>query len=550
MAFLTVHFSDKAPFRLEIKTPCSAFEAYNEACRSCGIVEKTKYCAGGICGKCRAKICGSLSEITETEKSKLSAHELGKGVRLLCQVEILGDAELFADYKAENMQIESGGYFARIQEYADYDGLGVAIDLGTTTIAGLLFRAGHAEPLASAVLPNPQRCYGSDVITRITSSLEGHGGELFGLVCGAIDSLIEELCTKADCGAESVAKVCVSANTTMLYLLTERDCASIAKSPFDADCLFGLELEAGNLNGRGGGLKAVNASVPVFLLPCVSAFIGADTVSCILSLNIEDCKRPAVIADLGTNSEMVLFVPSESGRPAEIICTSSAAGPAFEGANISCGMCAVEGAVENISLVNGRAEYAVIGGTEPAGLCGSGLLDAVAVLRQTCQLDEAGTIAFSDDSDDDEGLFETALDGSGAKVVLFKAASKEISLLQSDIRAFQLAKASLCAGLECLVNKAGIDSADISRLYLAGGFAKSFNVANAVYVGLFPDGMARNVQYCGNASLMGAALVLQDKHARAKAGAIAEKAKVFELGGSKLFQELFIKCMALKAQKL
>jgi len=142
------------------------------------------------------------------------------------------------------------------------------------------------------------------------------------------------------------------------------------------------------------------------------------------------------------------------------------------------------------------------------------------------------------------------LDGSGAKVVLYKAASKEISLLQSDIRAFQLAKASLCAGLECLVNKAGIDSADISRLYLAGGFAKSFNVANAVYVGLFPDGMAKNVQYCGNASLMGAALVLQDKHARAKAGAIAEKAKVFELGGSKLFQELFIKCMALKAQKL
>ncbi len=550
MAFLTVHFSDKAPFRLEIKTSCSAFEAYNEACRNCGIVEKTKYCAGGICGKCRAKICGSLSEITETEKSKLSTHELDEGVRLLCQVEILGDAELFADYKAENMQIESGGYFARIQEYAEYDGLGVAIDLGTTTIAGLLFRAGHAEPLASAVLPNPQRCYGSDVITRITSSLDGHAPELFELVCSAIDRLIEELCTKAGCRIESVAKLCVSANTTMLYLLTERDCASISKSPFDADCLFGLELEAGNLNGRGGGLKAVTASVPVFLLPCVSAFIGADTVSCILSLNIEDCKRPAVIADLGTNSEMVLFVPSESGRPAEIICTSSAAGPAFEGANISCGMCAVEGAVENISLVNGRAEYAVIGGEKPSGLCGSGLLDAVAVLRQLGQIDESGTILVSDCADDEEEIFETVAEADGAKAVLFKDASTEISLSQKDVRAFQLAKASLCAGLECLASKAQIDAHSIGSLYLAGGFAKSFSVQNAVCVGLFPDGMAQNAKYCGNASLMGAALVLQDKHARAKAGAIAEKAKLFELGGSKLFQELFIKCMALKAQKL
>ncbi|MBO4440048.1 MAG: DUF4445 domain-containing protein [Spirochaetaceae bacterium] len=545
MAFLTVHFSNKeTPFRLKIETPCAAFEAYNKACKLCGIAPKTKYCAGGICGKCRAKITGSLSAHTQTEKSKLSAQELSEGVRLLCQTEILGDAELFADFKAENMQIESAGFLGQIHEFADYSGFGVAVDLGTTTIAGLLFRAGSGAPLASVVLPNPQRCFGSDVITRITASLEGHADELFQLVCGAIDNLIEELCAKAGYGSKDVSRITISANTTMLYLLTERDCASISKSPFDADCLFGVELEAGNLNRRGSGLKAVNASVPVYLLPCVSAFIGADTIACILSLNIENCKRPAVIADLGTNSEMVLFVPPENASPAEIICTSSAAGPAFEGANISCGMCAIDGAIENISLVNGRAEYSVIGGAALAGLCGSGLLDAVAVLRQTYQLDEAGTFtAF----DDDEGLFEIIQDNSGAKAVLYKDASKEISLLQSDIRAFQLAKASLCAGLECLISKAGISAQSIERVYLAGGFAKSFNVANAVYVGLFPDGMAKNVQYCGNASLMGASLVLQDKTAKARAQAIAEKATVFELGGSKLFQELFIARMNLKS---
>ena len=128
MAFLTVHFSNKeTPFRLKIETPCAAFEAYNKACKLCGIAPKTKYCAGGICGKCRAKITGSLSAHTQTEKSKLSAQELSEGVRLLCQTEILGDAELFADFKAENMQIESAGFLGQISEFADYSGFGVAV---------------------------------------------------------------------------------------------------------------------------------------------------------------------------------------------------------------------------------------------------------------------------------------------------------------------------------------------------------------------------------------------------------------------------------------
>ncbi|MBP5792765.1 MAG: DUF4445 domain-containing protein [Spirochaetaceae bacterium] len=553
MAFLTVHFAGKEPLKLKIETPCNAFEAYNEACKLCGVAPRTKNCANGTCGKCRAKIRGSLSEQTETEKLKLSPAEKSDGIRLLCQTEILGDAELFVDSVTENMQIEAGissRLLSCISEDSDYSGFGVAVDLGTTTIAGLLFKAGSGAPLSSAVMPNPQRSYGTDVITRISASLEGHAGGLFQLVCGAIDKLIEELCRKAGAAASDVGRVCISANTTMLYLLTEKDCSSISKSPFNADCLFGFSLEAGNLNGKSGGLKAVNASVPVYHLPCVSAFIGADTVSCILSLNIEENAQPAVIADMGTNSEMVLFVPAENGKPSEIICTSSAAGPAFEGANISCGMSAVDGAAENISLVNGKAEFSVVGGATPSGLCGSGLLDAVAVLRQTGQLDEAGAIVFSDDSDDEEGLFETLEDGGGAKAVLYKDASTEISLLQSDIRAFQLAKASLCAGLECLIKSAGIAAGSIERLYLAGGFAKSFSVQNAVNVGLFPDGMAQNVQYCGNASLMGAALVLQDKTAATRASAIAQKATLQNLAGTKQFQDLFLKCMALKVQKL
>lgn len=559
MAFLTVHFAEReTPFKLKIEPPCSAFEAYNQACKLCGIAPRSRNCANGTCGKCRARISGRLSDKTQEELQKLSVQELASGVRLLCQTEILGDAEIFAstadssDLAAGKMQIVSAGFGlgGRISDYSDYGGFGVAIDLGTTTIAGLLFKAGADKPLSSAVMPNPQRTYGTDVITRISASLAGHSAELFKLVCGAIDTLIEELCKKAGAAASDVSRISISANTTMLYLLTERDCTSISKSPFSADCLFGFSLEAGNLNGKREGLKAVDKAASVYLLPCVSAFIGADTVACILSLNIEASSRAAVIADLGTNSEMVLFVPAENGKQAEIICTSSAAGPAFEGANISCGMCAIDGAIENIALVNGKAEFSVIGGAKPSGLCGSGLLDAVSVLRQLGQIDESGTILVSDCADDEEEIFETVAEAGGAKAVLFKDASTEISLSQNDVRAFQLAKASLCAGLECLESKAQIDAHSIDSLYLAGGFAKSFSVQNAVNVGLFPDGMVQNAKYCGNASLMGAALVLQDKHARAKAAAIAQKAAIFELGGSKQFQELFIKCMALKPQKL
>lgn len=550
MAFLTVHFSERTSFSLKIETPCSAFYAYNEACRQFGFPPHVKYCGNGSCGKCRAKIRGSLSEKTQEELQKLSTQEIECGIRLLCQTEILGNAEIFADSESGKMRIESGGSLSEIREYSDYEGLGVAIDLGTTTIAGLLFKAGSDRPLSSAVLPNPQRIYGSDVITRITASLEGREADLFNLVCGALDNLIEELCRKADLPAEDVSRISISANTTMLYLLTERDCALISRSPFKADCLFGFCLEAGNLNGRNAGLSAVKADASVYLLPCVSAFIGADTVACILSLNMENNKQPALIADLGTNSEMVFFVPAENGKPSEIICTSSAAGPAFEGANISCGMCAIEGAVENISLVNGKIEFSVVGGVKPSGLCGSGLLDAIAVLRQSGQIDESGRILLSDCSDDDEEIFETVAENGGTKAVLYKDASTGISLSQNDVRAFQLAKASLCAGLECLTSKARVDAHSIGSLYLAGGFAKSFSVQNAVNVGLFPEEMAGNVRHCGNASLMGAALVLQDKTAAPKAAAIARKATVFELGGSELFQELFIKCMALKPQKL
>lgn len=559
MAFLTVHFTEReTPFRLKIKPPCDAFEAYNQACRICGIAPRTRNCGNGSCGKCRARIIGHISDRTQEELRNLSEEELAGGVRLLCQTEILGDADIFAgpadssDLSAGKMQIVSDGFglSGRISDYSDYNGFGVAIDLGTTTIAGLLFKAGTDKPLSSAVMPNLQRAYGTDVITRITASLEGHAPDLFKLVCSSIDTLIEELCKKAGIAAREVTRISISANTTMLYLLTEKDCSSISKSPFNADCLFGLSLEAGNLNGRCEGLKAVDKAASVYLLPCVSAFIGADTVACILSLNIEENEQPALIADLGTNSEMVLFAPAENGKPSEIICTSSAAGPAFEGANISCGMCAIDGAIENISLVNGKAEFSVIGGAKPSGLCGSGLLDAVAVLRQLGQIDESGAILLSDSSDDEDEIFEIVSEKGGTKAVLYRDASTQLSLSQNDVRAFQLAKASLCAGLECLVQKAGIDAHCIGSLYLAGGFAKSFSVQNAVYAGLFPEGMAEKAEYCGNASLMGTALVLQDKNAPVQAAAIAEKATLQNLAGTKQFQDLFLKCMALKVQKL
>ena len=550
MAFLTIHLKNKTPLKVQIDVPCSAFSAYNKACDLHGLIPKTKYCANGSCGKCSVRIFGNLSKVTDAELKNISQQDLNDGIRLLCQTTILGNAEIFADYSVENMQIEVNGYINHITEFADYKGFGIALDIGTTTIAGLLFKNRSKAPLSLSVLPNPQRIFGADVIARINASMEGHSSELFVLIRDSIDDIIEDLCKKAGCNTEDIGKICISANTTMLYLLTQKDCTSISKSPFYADCLFGFELEAGNLNGLNDGLKKVSFNVPVFLAPCVSAFIGSDTVACILSLNIVQHKTPVMIADLGTNSEMVLFVPSKNGEQAKILCTSSAAGPAFEGANISCGMCAINGAIEKIDVVGGNAACSVIGNVEPAGLCGSGLLDAIAVLRQAGQLYETGSFVINNDEENSESedeIFEILNFENEEKAIIYRKNSNIIYLSQNDVRAFQLAKASLRAGLECLVNVVAKSFSDVEILYLVGGFAKSFNVANAVYVGLFPNELSKKIKTGGNASLMGAALMLQEKTSIKKACDIASKANVLELGGSELFQKIFIDSMNLKS---
>lgn len=552
MAVITVWFSDLESLELNAEVPCLAADVYNKACTLKSHECMVEYCAGkGRCGKCRAKISGNISVLSSQEKLLLSKDEQLAGIRLLCQTEILGDASIFVQKPFENMQIESDGSLNLVNDFEFYDGLGVAIDLGTTTIASLLFKAGSQVPLCSAVLPNPQKKFGADVLSRICASLNGHSAELFELAAGAVDQAIEELCRKAGCSCFEISRICICANTTMLYLLTQKNCSSISKAPFKADCLFGIELKAGNLNGSDGGLKTVKPETSVYLAPCVSAFIGADTVSCMLSLDVCQFEKPVMIADMGTNSEMVLYMPAQNGGKTKILCTSSAAGPAFEGADISCGMCAVSGAVEKIDIINGKAVCSVIGNVEPCGLCGSGLLDAAAVLRQAFQLDENGCFVVSQDEDSAEnGVFELVQDKSEkTKAVLYKGKNSVVTLSQDDVRAFQLAKAALCAGLECLLVEAEKSADSIETVFLAGGFSKKMNVSNAVYVGLVPARFGSKIKNCGNAALMGAARLLQDKNAKTEALKLVQNACVIELGGSHLFQQLFIERMNLKAVK-
>ena len=462
-------------------------------------------CGGaGRCGKCRVVARGVLSEPSPEELRALSAQELARGVRLACCARALGDCEVLTGASAPAFIL--GESEALPAPAPMFRRAGAAVDIGTTTLAACLYGPDGAL-LAQAGKMNPQRRWGADVISRIEASRKGEGEELARAVREGINELLAELCAAAGLAPDAPDALVITGNTAMLYLLTGSDPDCLAHAPFVADRLFGETL-------TGADLGLCRPGAAVYLPRCVSAFVGADTATALLAAGLT--QRPGVhlLADIGTNGEIALW----DGR--QLSCCSTAAGPAFEGAGLSMGMPGRAGAVDHVTVENGALAAHVLGGGEAEGICGSGVVDALACLLATEVLDESGL-----------------LDPEPAPVC------GKVQLTQKDVRAVQLAKSAVAAGLVTLTRTAGLGFDRVESLSIAGGFGSCLDVKNAGAIGLIPQELVPRTRILGNAALRGAAMLLLDSGLHVSCEETARRAQTIDLASSEVFFSAYTECM-------
>lgn len=474
------------------------------------IVKGEKPCGGhGKCGKCKVVARGRLSDPCEDEIKLLKADELDSGVRLACLTYALGDCEIQTLERKGVERIVTDGALPEIELAPAFENYGVAIDVGTTTLAARLYDK-RAKLLSESSCINPQEAWGADVISRIEAALDGHARELAVAIRTAIDEIINELADAANIDSKEIDGVVITGNTVMLSLLAEQSVEPFSHAPFDAQRLFGEVVFAKALE-----LTNFNEETAVYLAPCISAFVGADTTCAIMATELYR-DNGAMLVDIGTNGEIALW---NNGRCA--VC-STAAGPAFEGVGISMGMRGAEGAIDKVSLQNGELYAHVLGNVVPRGICGSGLVDAVA-----CMLD-IGVIGDDGYLEDDE--FNVA---------------EPVSLTPRDVRMLQLAKSAICAGIITLSECDSLDLSKISRLYVAGGFGSYLSRENAAKIGLIPRQLSEKMIAVGNAALGGASVLLLDKNARNKAEYLAKNAVTVDLSSNPVFSENYMNAMLL-----
>lgn len=383
------------------------------------------FCGGnGLCGKCLVTVDG---------KEELS-----------CRTDIKDGMTVLLPFKAQGVSSKSGIYETHEAPKKPF----FALDIGTTTLALALADSDSGAVSEVFVCDNPQTAYGADVISRIGVCRNGGLEKLHSCLIKSVNSLLNKACEKY--GIFCVDNLIVSANTTMLHLFLNVDCSLMGEAPYTPSFLDGQSV-----SGESIGIMKVRK---IETLPCFSSFVGADIAAGLLSLKKPKNEKWNFLFDLGTNAEIAMFSSDK------VICTSAAAGPCFEGANITCGMSATPGAVSSFKLLDGKKQIETVGGEKAVGICGTGLIDIIAELLKCAEIDETGYL-------ENEEPYEIA---------------DTVYLYQKDIREFQVAKSAVKSAAEILMKRAGVTEADVETVYLSGGFSSFINTANASACGLFP----------------------------------------------------------------
>jgi uncharacterized 2Fe-2S/4Fe-4S cluster protein (DUF4445 family) len=399
--------------------------------------------------------------------------------------------------------------------------LGLAVDIGTTKIAGYLLDMESGKTLASKGLMNPQISYGEDVISRIVASSksEENAVKLQALLTDAVSHLASELCAEVGTRPEDIVEVVVVGNTAIHHLFLRLPVKQLGLAPYVPAIRSVVDIKAREI-----GLK-FSSGAYVHLLPNIAGYVGADHVAMLLATRIAETDRTTLAIDIGTNTEICL---NHRGRMTSVSCAS---GPAFEGAHIKFGMRAAPGAIEHVRLEKGRLEIQTIGGESPVGICGSGLLDVVAQLRLNGVLDKKGKMGAHPQVRDHGGVTEF--------VLAERAGQENITISQKDVRELQLAKAAIRSGIQVLVEAEGISENDIGQVIIAGAFGTFIDVRSAITIGMLPPLPLERFTQVGNAAGTGARLALISRSQRAKAQQIAQQDGYIELATVPNFQRKF-----------
>jgi len=468
---------------------------------------------GGRCGKCRVVVTGEVSEPTPSELSHLGAELCARHVRLACEVRVEGDCEVLG------RDLPLGR--SRVSCMDEGGDLGLAVDVGTTTLDARLVTLPEGKVLAEGSMPNPQSAFGADIISRITSVQEhsDHLASMTRLIHQGIRELAQLLCR--DCGAQSerIVSCVVAGNTVMTHILWQADPVPLGKMPFTPAFL----------DARTG--KASDWDLPfaenceVVTLPCISAFLGGDVTAGLLVCPMGRDEK-VLLVDIGTNGEMVYH--AHGGRRG----CAAAAGPALEGGGISCGCSAIPGAIRHVTGDDHGFSVETVAHGEPVGLCGSGIVDAAALLAELEILDPSGFL--------DEPLQEawkdvvTGEDGSRT----FRLAPG-VELTQRDIRELQLTKAAIAAGISALCGEEIPDT-----VYLCGGLGAAIDPRSACRIDLLPEGFLDRIVPAGNTSLLGAQCILLHPQKLQEARQLASSVTALNLAETAGFQEVFAEHMA------
>ncbi|MDO9556562.1 MAG: ASKHA domain-containing protein [Coriobacteriia bacterium] len=491
-------------------------------------------CGGiGRCGRCRVVVSGAVSPLTDDERMLLSAEDIAAGVRLACRARAVGDVRVSSapplgririveDAAVPRPEVEPPTVRGIVSDDPGDPLLGVAVDIGTTTLALALVDLRNGDEIAHASSLNPQHVFGADVMSRVTAALDGAAHDLQAAVVEEIESLALALVARVGAMPAHVREFSIVGNTAMRALLLAEDTTQLAAAPYGGAPVAPVATTAHDL-----GLRAFDAAVTV--MPGVSAFIGGDTVAGLLVTHLAERRTSTLFMDLGTNGEIVL---ATGGR---MLAASAAAGPALEGASIEMGMRAEPGAIERVRVFGDALLTDTIDGESARGICGSGLLDLIAAMLDVGALDASGRI--------DDGVREPwvsrVIERSDQRVFTVDEAA-EVVLTQRDVRELQLAKGAIRTAIDMLLEAAGLVADDVYEVVVAGGFGLHVRGGALARIGMIPPEWAGRLHFVGNTALAGAVATLLGSEARTAAAAIAEDVETLDLAGDPVFQQRFI----------
>jgi uncharacterized 2Fe-2S/4Fe-4S cluster protein (DUF4445 family) len=468
-------------------------------------------CGGhGRCRGCKVRVLEGSVAVNDAQRQQLSPQEIANGWRLACQGNLEGDLAIeLRQWDAAILTDETA--FA----FTPKPGLGVAVDLGTTTLVTQLLDCETGRVLAVRTALNAQARFGADVMSRVQYAVAERGqAQLTEIIRQQIGRLIEQLLRAANASARAVTDVVLVGNAVMHHLFCGIDLEPLSHYPFHP-VRDGLELSrASELGWQWEGDPRVR------FLPCLGGFVGSDILGGILATKLAESESLVGLVDLGTNGEIVI------GNRERLLCASTAAGPAFEGARISMGMRAATGAIVEVSAEAGRFGCRVLGNVEARGICGSGLVDAVAVGLDLGLINPMGRLSNS----------------NGTLMLC-----PPVNLTQQDIRELQLAKGAIAAGAEILLKLWGAEPADLQRLYLAGAFGNYINRQSAQRIGLlnFP---LEKVQPAGNTALLGAKIALFSLNGEdGSFASVRRRIEHIMLSADPAFQDTFVEQMSFPA---